>query len=924
MQPPSRSRSLTGNKVNRRLLAILCCLLAVWLGWCVSRGPEQSTQPERNSVAAEATNRQAELEQAREQAVVEEQTRQQVVELAKLEREQHEHSELAIKQHERLMRLRASRADAWSQVLTTNWPVYQTLREKALNSREGTSPCTICNGRGSLPFCVVCEGNGKCLDCNGTGKTPFGERCPTCRGSGKCYLCRGSGKMPCLFCDDGLVYFKGLPPSTKLPLPGDPTPLSQPVQSSLIVHRQTLAAPPPTPPPAVETPAQPARSATQTIDTGGQTFGFAALMLLVGILAFRRLVPAVARFLNSRFDSWEPVGSSIGNGSDFLSDQQPLIQFAATFKAGDAQGSPELAEWQAVGRDTAAKATQRFFEIAPEHLESIKSSFSRVGRAQDETVRQKILGELSDHVRSFRLICEIPALREVFQLATALDGLLKQVGDRPSNVTPSALRTAAGAILLLETLSDPRVSLNRPVRPQLRLLAVDDDIISRKAVSLSLKKAFSEPDLAENGEAALALIGRNSYDVIFLDVEMPGMDGFELCTRIRQTELNRNTPVVFVTSHRDFESRTKSTQSGGQDLIGKPFLTFEITVKALTLLFRARLPGCPAQPTVLDVQPAKQPLSPVAAMNGEAAKPPIDAESSLSLAPPPLPPAATPPSQPPPQKPEANASHDPQPAVPESGPVDRNASAADSARQLPAAVPARLQLLRQQLQAFEYMENEGARQEVLGQLYVGLHALVSEAQRGELHSVCRLGSAVEKMLKKLLEHPKHFTQSALGTTVAALDLLEQICMNHPERDLAESPFHILVVDDDPMARRALACALQLGFGRPDSAESGEAAVVLATEKTFDVIFLDVMMPGMDGFVTCSRIRETIANRNTPIVFVTSLGGADSRDSVSLSGGNGLIPKPVLPAEIALAALTFGMRGRLHKLESANCPEPVPG
>src|ERR1051326_750208 len=145
MQPPSRSRSLTGNKVNRRLLAILCCLLAVWLGWCVSRGPEQSTQPERNSVAAEATNRQAELEQAREQAVGEEQTRQQVVEVAKLGREQHEHSELAIKQHERLMRLRASRADAWSQVLTTNWPVYQTLREKALNSREGTSPCTICN-----------------------------------------------------------------------------------------------------------------------------------------------------------------------------------------------------------------------------------------------------------------------------------------------------------------------------------------------------------------------------------------------------------------------------------------------------------------------------------------------------------------------------------------------------------------------------------------------------------------------------------------------------------------------------------------------------------------------------------------------------------------------------------------------------------
>src|SRR6266478_7706375 len=120
-------------------------------------------------------------------------------------------------------------------------------------------------------------------------------------------------------------------------------------------------------------------------------------------------------------------------------------------------------------------------------------------------------------------------------------------------------------------------------------MAVDDDPISRRTVSMSLKKVAQTPDLAEHGEAALQLAERQAYDAVFLDVEMPGLDGFEVCTRIHQIPANRLTPVVFVTGHSDFESRATSTSSGGRDLIAKPFLSAEITVKALTLLLRGRL-----------------------------------------------------------------------------------------------------------------------------------------------------------------------------------------------------------------------------------------------------------------------------------------------------------------------------------------------
>ena len=93
----------------------------------------------------------------------------------------------------------------------------------------------------------------------------------------------------------------------------------------------------------------------------------------------------------------------------------------------------------------------------------------------------------------------------------------------------------------------------------------------------------------DSGEQALEVLLTQDVSLVLADTALPGMDGYELCTKIRQTVGHRTTPVVFVTRHSDFNSRAKSTLSGGQDLIGKPFLAFEITVKALTLALRGRL-----------------------------------------------------------------------------------------------------------------------------------------------------------------------------------------------------------------------------------------------------------------------------------------------------------------------------------------------
>jgi DNA-binding response OmpR family regulator len=66
------------------------------------------------------------------------------------------------------------------------------------------------------------------------------------------------------------------------------------------------------------------------------------------------------------------------------------------------------------------------------------------------------------------------------------------------------------------------------------------------------------------------------------------MDGFQLCTKIRALARNRTTPVIFVTSLTDFKSRARSSLSGGNDFIAKPFMLVEMSLKALTYVMRSR------------------------------------------------------------------------------------------------------------------------------------------------------------------------------------------------------------------------------------------------------------------------------------------------------------------------------------------------
>ena len=611
-----------------------------------------------------------------------------------------------------------------------------------------------------------------------------------------------------------------------------------------------------------------------------------------------------------------------GRGADWIKRLNPWAAVTSPSQAAELQSVADFAiELQIVERGNAEMARSReeilteFFQQAGEQLEAFRKSFADISRSADPSSRQKILNELCADVATFRMYVGALELRPAWQLATGLERLLTQLAEKQANVTPSTLRTAASAIFLLTNLCAKGVRADLATHPPVRFLAVDDDPICRRAVSMALKKVGHPPDGAENGDAALELAGRQAYDAVFLDVEMPGLDGFEVCTRIHKLTVNQATPVIFVTSYSDFESRTKATCSGGRDLIAKPFLSSEITLKALTMLLRGRLerekvtadvpepalsaeskPKRAAPPS----QPAKELLKGAFSENTkEAATPRLNAQASS----------------------ESNSNSN---AGVDAGSNERRAawpSTADFAKAFVAQAPEHLSQMQQQLSAIKQAEDSSQRQEFLGELYVGVHFLTAEATRAGFRVISEIGVALENLMRKLLDKPRLWTPSAVATIGEAIGLVEELSTGTVPR-LADAPLRVMVVDDEPLARRAISHALQLTSAKPDDADCGEAALALAQQRPFDVIFLDILMPGMDGFETCEKIRETQQNSHTPIIFVTSRDDQESREKTASCGGNGFISKPVLPAEIFLTALTFTLRMRMKKT-SAPSPSEQP-
>jgi CheY-like chemotaxis protein len=746
---------------------------------------------------------------------------------------------------------------------------------------------------------------------------------------------------------------------------------------------------------AVEEAAVPSGSPILTDRNRLRDLGFTALVLLALALLSRKIAPMLAAAFNARYNPWLPSPAMAGAAAaNVLAEEQSFSDFVAAFRIGPAR-RPAAAAGVLNRPGSEVNALKRFLNQAPKQLAGLRAMLQQIKPGPDQATRKPQLETLRMEVRTLKGMAGLPELLPIWQMACAMEGLLGQLITKGQNVTLSTLRTIAQAVDLLDGLSVPGLRPDLATNPPIRLLAVDDDPISRHAVSFALKKALNAPELAPHGDAALPLCEKTTYDAIFLDVQMPGMDGFELCSKIHQTAANRATPVVFVTCQSDFEARAKSTLAGGNDLMGKPFLTFEITLKALTLVLRGRLVRKPEPVKSAEAGDTKAEV-PVAA-NGaaqraatetrKAVKAPKATDAKTTVAEPKPTEAeakvaqtksiskreasaekpsrrkrrkqnrrateqrpkdrrsrhgknklkaATTTTAPAGQNvalgkptfekqtwapvahtngaPQTNVASKPASASPgTAAPPDlaRDAISITGADQQSASVSDTVQHIQGQLNSLTTAP-EGDRPEILADLCLGIHELTSEADRRDESPAFRLSWALQGMLRKLVEKPERASPSALRTAGLALNLLEELRRKKHKPNFTDAPARIMIVDDDPVARRAITGAIQVSFAKPDNLETGELAVAAASEKSYDVIFLDVRMPGMDGFTACKKIRETALNAKTPVVFITSHTDQEAQEPCSEAGGNGFIPKPASAVEVTLTALTHVLRNRITR------------
>ena len=118
---------------------------------------------------------------------------------------------------------------------------------------------------------------------------------------------------------------------------------------------------------------------------------------------------------------------------------------------------------------------------------------------------------------------------------------------------------------------------------RINILAIDDDSISQKFIGRALSDDSFDLSYADDGEQGFDKAVELNPDIIILDVEMPGMNGYQVCEKLREHPVTKDTPVVFLSSHSSLRDRMQGYEVGADDFLVKPFESVDLVAKMRVL-----------------------------------------------------------------------------------------------------------------------------------------------------------------------------------------------------------------------------------------------------------------------------------------------------------------------------------------------------
>lgn len=377
-----------------------------------------------------------------------------------------------------------------------------------------------------------------------------------------------------------------------------------------------------------------------------------------------------------------------------------------------------------------------------------------------------------------------------------------------------------------------------------RILLAEDNLVNQEVALGMLEELGCETDVAENGIAAENAAARRHYDLILMDCHMPERDGFAATTTIRRHEAevgDTRVPIIALTADVQKGIEQACLDAGMDGYLSKPF-----DLHALEKTLRKWLPR-----------------------NSDNAVPAAP-DAATASAPAPV------------------------PSLLDTSVIDRLRGVGEESRG--AALLARVSKLYLE-QAPELLAAARSALDAGDTAAVGMaaHSLKSSsANLGaiQLSARCAALEAAARggdgNLDELLDHVSREMPAVLDA-VAALN-------DKPTQDLAmpepRGGPEILIVDDDPAFRLTFREVLSAeGFSITEAGNGVEAAASVKRQRP-DLILLDALMPGIDGFDICRRFKQDPAIADVPVLMVTGLDDVESVNRAFQAGASGFTTKPV--------------------------------
>jgi len=183
----------------------------------------------------------------------------------------------------------------------------------------------------------------------------------------------------------------------------------------------------------------------------------------------------------------------------------------------------------------------------------------------------------------------------VAQMSAAFEAFLFELRQDATLITDSTRRTIQQTgEFLADFLGRANRADEQTMAPS-EILVVDDDRVTGKTLQMALNRASLDCTCISDAAKALEVLRTAAFDAVVLDINLPGMDGTRLCQWMRDLPLHKQTPVIFITSHVEFQPRARAILNSGDELIAKPVMPTELVVKLITQILKARMARRPAR-----------------------------------------------------------------------------------------------------------------------------------------------------------------------------------------------------------------------------------------------------------------------------------------------------------------------------------------